>query len=117
MGETDKDDLISIIEEDEPEAVIPTTLPMMPVRDVVIFTDMLLPLFVGREKSVNAIEESLAKDRYLFVATQVDPCIENPKPEDIYKIGTVSRILRMLKLPDGRVKALAHAARKAGLNF
>ncbi len=113
MGETDKDDLISIIEEDDPEAAIPTILPMMPVRDVVIFTDMLLPLFVGREKSVNAIEESLAKDRYLFVATQVDPSIENPKPEEIYKIGTVSRILRMLKLPDGRVKALVQGIAKA----
>ena len=113
MGETDKDDLISIIEEDDPEAAIPTTLPMMPVRDVVIFTDMLLPLFVGREKSVNAIEESLAKDRYLFVATQIDPSIENPKPEEIYQIGTVSRILRMLKLPDGRVKALVQGIAKA----
>lgn len=113
MGETDKDDLISIIEEDEPEAVIPTVLPMMPVRDVVIFTDMLLPLFVGREKSVNAIEESIAKDRYLFVATQIDPGIENPKPEEIYQIGTVSRILRMLKLPDGRVKALVQGIAKA----
>jgi len=113
MGETDKDDLISIIEEDEPEAVIPTILPMMPVRDVVIFTDMLLPLFVGREKSVNAIEESIAKDRYLFVATQVDPGIENPSPDEIYRIGTVSRILRMLKLPDGRVKALVQGIAKA----
>jgi ATP-dependent Lon protease len=113
MGETDKDDLISIIEEDEPEAVIPKILPMMPVRDVVIFTDMLLPLFVGREKSVNAIEESISKDRYLFVATQVDPGIENPKPDEIYRIGTVSRILRMLKLPDGRVKALVQGIAKA----
>jgi ATP-dependent Lon protease len=113
MGETDKDDLISIIEEDDPEAVIPTILPMMPVRDVVIFTDMLLPLFVGREKSVNAIEESIAKDRYLFVATQIDPAIENPKTEEIYQIGTVSRILRMLKLPDGRVKALVQGIAKA----
>jgi ATP-dependent Lon protease len=113
MGETDKDDLISIIEEEDPEATIPTTLPMMPVRDVVIFTDMLLPLFVGREKSVNAIEESIAKDRYLFVATQVDPDIENPKTDEIYRIGTVSRILRMLKLPDGRVKALVQGIAKA----
>jgi len=113
MGETDKDDLISIIEEDDPDAVIPTTLPMMPVRDVVIFTDMLLPLFVGREKSVNAIEEAIAKDRYLFVSTQIDPGIENPKPDEIYKIGTVSRILRMLKLPDGRVKALVQGIAKA----
>jgi ATP-dependent Lon protease len=113
MGETDKDDLISIIEEDDSEAVIPTILPMMPVRDVVIFTDMLLPLFVGREKSVNAIEESIAKDRYLFVATQIDPGIEKPKVEEIYRIGTVSRILRMLKLPDGRVKALVQGIAKA----
>jgi ATP-dependent Lon protease len=112
MGETDKDDLISIIEEDDPEATIPTTLPMMPVRDVVIFTDMLLPLFVGREKSVNAIEESIAKDRYLFVATQFDPAIEKPKSEEIYQVGTVSRILRMLKLPDGRVKALVQGIAK-----
>ncbi len=113
MGETDKDDLISIIEEEDPDAIIPTTLPMMPVRDVVIFTDMLLPLFVGREKSVNAIEESITKDRYLFVATQIDPNIENPKAEEIYRIGTVSRILRMLKLPDGRVKALVQGIAKA----
>ncbi len=112
MAETDKNDLISIIEEDEPNAVIPTTLPMMPVRDVVIFSDMLLPLFVGREKSVNAIEESISKDRYLFVATQMDPGIEKPKAEEIYKIGTVSRILRMLKLPDGRVKALVQGIAK-----
>ena len=116
MGETDKDDLISIIEEEDPEATIPTTLPMMPVRDVVIFTDMLLPLFVGREKSVNAIEEAIAKDRYLFVATQVDPNIENPKAEEIYRIGTVSRILRMLKLPDGRVKALVQGIAKARIS-
>ncbi|BBO73781.1 Lon protease [Desulfosarcina widdelii] len=113
MGETDKDDLISIIEEDDPEAAIPTILPMMPLRDVVVFTDMLLPLFVGREKSVNAIEESIAKDRYLFVATQFDPGIEKPKTDQIYRIGTVSRILRMLKLPDGRVKALVQGIAKA----
>ncbi len=113
MGETDKDDLISIIEEEDPEATIPTTLPMMPVRDVVIFTDMLLPLFVGREKSVRAIEEAIAKDRFLFVATQVDPNIEKPSAEEIYTIGTVSRILRMLKLPDGRVKALVQGLAKA----
>ncbi len=113
MGETDKDDLISIIEEDDPEATIPMVLPMMPVRDVVIFTDMLLPLFVGREKSVNAIEEAIAKDRYLFVVTQKDPGVENPGPEEIYQLGTVSRILRMLKLPDGRVKALVQGIAKA----
>lgn len=113
MAETDKDDLISIIEEDDENAVIPTTLPLMPVRDVVIFTDMLLPLFVGREKSVRAVEEAVSKDRLLVIATQKDPSIENPLPAEIYKVGTVSRILRMLKLPDGRVKALVQGIAKA----
>jgi len=113
MGETDKDDLISIIEEDTTDVQIPTTLPLLPVRDVVIFTDMLLPLFVGREKSVRAVEAAISKDRFLFVATQKDPAVENPKAGDIFTIGTVSRILRILKLPDGRVKALVQGFAKA----
>ncbi len=113
MAESDKDDLISIIEEDIDNTVIPTSLPLLPVRDVVIFTDMLLPLFVGREKSIRAVERAVAKDRFLFVATQKDPAVENPKPDEIYSVGTVSRILRMLKLPDGRVKALVQGFAKA----
>ncbi len=113
MAETDKDDLISIIEEDLGDIVIPTTLPLLPVRDVVIFTDMLLPLFVGREKSVRAVEAAVSKDRFLFVATQKDPAIENPKESEIFTVGTVSRILRILKLPDGRVKALVQGFAKA----
>lgn len=113
MGETDKDDLISIIEDDEIDADIPDVLPMMPVRDVVIFTDMLLPLFVGRDKSVVAIDEAAEKDRFLFIATQKDPATENPKPDEIFSIGTVSRIIRILKLPDGRVKTLVQGIAKA----
>jgi ATP-dependent Lon protease len=113
MAETDKDDLINIITEDETEAAIPETLPLMPVRDVVIFNDMLLPLFVGREKSVRAIEEAVAHDGLLLLATQEDPDIENPKPAQIFKVGSVCRILRMLKLPDGRVKALVQGITRA----
>jgi len=113
MGETDKDDLISIIEEDEKEAKIPEIMPLMPVRDVVIFTDMLLPLFVGREKSVRAVEEAVRKDGFLFLVTQKDPNVENPGRDEIYRIGTVGRVLRMLKLPDGRVKALVQGVAKA----
>ena len=113
MAKTDKDDLISIIEENEGLPEIPEILPMMPVRDVVIFSDMLLPLFVGREKSVRAVEEAMAKDRFLFIVTQKDPGVENPKSEEIFSIGMVSRILRMLKLPDGRVKALVQGIAKA----
>jgi ATP-dependent Lon protease len=66
MAETDKDDLISIIEDDGLEEEIPKTLPLMPVRDVVIFTDMLLPLFVGREKSVRAVEEAVSKTGFCW---------------------------------------------------
>ncbi len=113
MAETDKDDLITILEEDDLEESIPNILPMMPLRDVVIFSDMLLPLFVGREKSVRAVEEAVSKDRYMLVVTQKDPGVENPKPEEIYEVGTVSRILRMLKLPDGRLKALVQGVAKA----
>ena len=113
MAETDKDDLISIIDEDEKDALIPDTLPLISVRDIVIFTDMLLPLFIGREKSVRAVEEAVEKDGFLFLAAQKDPNIENPNPDQIFKVGTVSKVLRMLKLPDGRVKALVQGIEKA----
>jgi ATP-dependent Lon protease len=116
MAETDKDDLISIIDEDEKDAVIPDTLPLISVRDIVIFTDMLLPLFIGREKSVRAVEEAMEKDGFLFLAAQKDPNIENPKPDQIFTVGTVSKILRMLKLPDGRVKALVQGIEKARID-
>jgi ATP-dependent Lon protease len=83
------------------------------VRDVVIFNDMLLPLFVGRKKSIRAVEEAVAKDGFLLIVTQKDPGIENPKPDQIFTVGTVSRILRILKLPDGSIKALVQGIAKA----
>ena len=113
MAEADKDDLISIIEENEDFENLPTSLPLMPVRDVVIFTDMLLPLFVGREKSVFALEEAVSKDSYLFLVTQKNQEIEDPRSNEIYEMGTIGRILRMLKLPDGRVKTLVQGVAKA----
>ena len=113
MARSDKDDLISLIEEDGASADIPTSLPLLPVRDIVIFSDMVLPLFVGREKSIRAVEEGVAKDGFLMLATQKDPAIENPGTDDIYTIGTVSRVLRMLKLPDGSLKALVQGSVKA----
>ncbi len=113
MAETDKDDLISIIDDEEFNEELPATMPLMPVRDVVIFTDMLMPLFVGRDKSINAVEIAVEKDSIMMLSTQRDPGIENPSTDDIYKVGTVCRILRMLKLPDGRVKALVQGVAKA----
>ena len=114
MAEADRDDLISIIEEEDSEEIsIPAILPMMPVRDVVIFTDMLLPLFIGREQSVRAVEKAVENDGFLLLATQKDPDHENPGPDDIYSVGTVGRVLRMLKLPDGRLKLLVQGITKA----
>jgi len=115
MAEADRDDLISIIEEDDKTTEIPTTLPLLPVRDVVIFSDMLLPLFVGREKSVRAVEDAVNGNGFVFLATQKDPTVENPSQDDIYRTGTVGRVLRMLKLPDGRVKVLVQGLTKGNI--
>jgi ATP-dependent Lon protease len=112
MAETDIDDLIEIIEKEHNIEDIPTTLPMMPVRDVVIFTDMLLPLFVGREKSIKAVEEAIEYGRYIFLAAQKDSEIEKPAIDEIYTIGTIGRIQKMIKLPDGRIKALVQGIAK-----
>ena len=113
MAEADRDDLISIIDDDGKSEKIPGILPLMPVRDIVIFTDMVLPLFVGREKSIRAVQEAVAKEGFLFVATQKDPAIENPDTDEIFATGTVSRVLRMLKLPDGGIKILVQGFAKA----
>ncbi|MGA7563035.1 MAG: endopeptidase La [Desulfobaccales bacterium] len=104
-------------EEDEElqQIVIPPVLPLLAVRDVVVFPNMVLPLFVGREASVLAIEAALAQDRLLLLATQKDQAIENPEVDDIYPVGTVSLILRMLKLPDGRLKILVQGKSKASI--
>ncbi len=89
-------------------------LPMLPVRDIVVFPFMILPLFVGREGSIKAVEESLAsKDRLIFLVSQKDTRDEFPAPDGIYKMGTVAMIMRMRKLPDGRIKILAQGLTKA----
>jgi ATP-dependent Lon protease len=92
---------------------IPDELPLMAVRDVVVFNYMIIPLFVGRTSSVAAVNEALAKDKLLMLLTQKDATQENPKPEDLYEVGMVSMIMRTLKLPDGRLKVLVQALTKA----
>jgi ATP-dependent Lon protease len=98
------------------EQAIPEILPLLPVRDVVIFPYMILPLFVGRERSIAAVDAALAKDRLIFLATQKELTEEEPEPEDIYPVGTVAMIMRMLKLPDGRVKILVQGLAKGRLH-
>ena len=94
------------------ELKIPDVLPLLPVRDVVVYPYMILPLFVGREISINAVDEALSKDRLIFLATQRDVSDEEPSPDEIYGVGTVAMIMRMLKLPDGRVKILVQGLTK-----
>ncbi len=85
----------------------PTVLPLLAVRDIVVFNYMIIPLFVGREKSIKAIEHAINNNkRYIFIATQKDEKIEDPGIEDIYQVGTVAIIMRMLKMPDGKLKIL-----------
>ena len=94
------------------ELVIPEELPLLPIRDVVVYPYMILPLFVGREPSIRAVNESLAKDRLIFLAAQKQITDENPTADSIYSIGTVAMIMRMRKLPDGRVKILVQGLMK-----
>lgn len=95
---------------------IPENLPMLPVRDIVIFPFMILPLFVGRDSSIKAVEEALARnDRLIFLSSQKNTSDEHPQPDSIYNIGTVAMIMRMRKLPDGRIKILAQGLTKANV--
>lgn len=97
---------------------IPQSLPMLPVRDIVVFPYMIIPLFVGRESSIRSVEEALAKNRLIFLASQKDITEENPTPESIYTVGTIAMIMRMRKLSDGRVKILIQGVAKGQIkNF
>ena len=92
---------------------IPDELPLMAVRDVVVFNSMIIPLFVGRTSSVAAVNEALTKDKLLVLLTQKDASQEEPESKDLYEVGMVSMIMRTLKLPDGRLKVLVQALTKA----
>jgi ATP-dependent Lon protease len=95
---------------------IPDELPMMAVRDVVIFNYMIIPLFVGRPASISAINDAMMKDKLLLLVTQKDAAIDEPGPDDIYRTGMVCMIMRTLKLPDGRLKVLIQALNKAKID-
>jgi ATP-dependent Lon protease len=97
---------------DDKALEIPAVLPMLPVRDIVVFPYMILPLFVGRETSIRAVEEALSKNRLIFLASQKELQEENPIPETIYTTGTIAMIMRMRKLADGRVKILIQGVAK-----
>ncbi len=101
---------------DGEQVEIPETLPMLPVRDIVVFPHMIIPLFVGRDSSIRSVEESLARpDRLILLSSQKEITDEHPAPDAIYRTGTVAMIMRMRKLPDGRIKILTQGLCKANI--
>ncbi|ABA79008.1 endopeptidase La [Rhodobacter sphaeroides] len=85
---------------------LPNSYPVLPLRDIVVFPHMIVPLFVGREKSVRALEEVMADDRQILLSSQIDPSVDDPATDGIYRSGVLANVLQLLKLPDGTVKVL-----------
>jgi len=94
----------------------PTQLPLLPLRDVVVFPHMVIPLFVGRPKSIKALEAAMEQGKSIMLAAQKAAAKDEPSPEDIYEIGCIANILQMLKLPDGTVKVLVEGAQRARIH-
>ncbi|MCV6574517.1 MAG: LON peptidase substrate-binding domain-containing protein, partial [Cohaesibacter sp.] len=90
--------------------------PVLPLRDIVVFPHMIVPLFVGREKSIRALEEVMQSDKQVLLVTQKNAGDDDPAPQDIYKIGTLATVLQLLKLPDGTVKVLVEGLDRASLD-
>jgi ATP-dependent Lon protease len=101
------------IEQPQGERKMPSQIPLLPVRDVVVYPFMILPLFVGRDKSIRAVDEALSRERLILLAAQRDAEAEDPGADDLYPVGTVAMIMRMLKMPDGRVKILVQGVSRA----
>src|SRR5215475_13664081 len=91
---------------EQQQVTILDVLPVLPLPDVVVFPYMIAPLFVNRERSAKAVDQSLSENRMIMLVSQKDPTVDDPKAEDLHQFGTVSLIMRMLKLPDGRVRIL-----------
>ncbi len=88
-----------------------SSYPVLPLRDIVVFPHMIVPLFVGREKSVRALEEVMADDKQILLAAQRDPSEDDPQIDGIFDAGVIANVLQLLKLPDGTVKVLVEGRR------
>jgi ATP-dependent Lon protease len=112
------DDVVADVPESQDEQLkIPEVLPVLPLRDIVIFPFMIVPLFVSRERSMHAVDQALAENRMIMLAAQRDLEKEEPGPGDVFESGTVAIIMRMLKLPDGRIRILVQGVSRARINF
>ncbi|MET0751806.1 MAG: endopeptidase La [Pyrinomonadaceae bacterium] len=101
---------------DEIQMQIPSELPILPLRDIVIYPFMIVPLFVSRDKSIRAVDEALSQNRMIMLVSQKDVDKEEPVQEDLFKVGTVAVIMRMLKLPDGRIRILIQGLSRARID-
>ena len=101
----------------EQAITIPDEVPAMALKDAVLFPFVMVPLSVGRDRSVAAVDQALAENRLLLLVSQKDPNLENPTSADLYTVGTVAGILRMIKLPDGRVRILVQGLARARIDF
>lgn len=115
MTEEINDKISVALEPPEPDLAlqIPNELPLLPLRDIVIYPFMIVPLFVSREKSIRAVDKALGEDRMILLTCQKDLDKEEPLQDDLYKVGTVAVIMRMLKLPDGRIRILVQGVSRA----
>src|SRR4029450_13069773 len=102
--------------ERDAELPIPDILPVLPLKDVVVFPYIILPLSVSREKSINAVDAALAEQRIIMLVAQRDAQNDTPRPDELYTVGTVAAIMRMLKLPDGRIRLLVQGLSRARLD-
>ena len=92
------------------------TYPVLPLRDIVVFPAMIVPLFVGRDKSVAALEAAMAADKEIFLVAQLDPAEDDPSREDLYEVGVTATVLQLLKLPDGTVRVLVEGKTRGRLD-
>src|SRR5437879_8532895 len=110
-------ELVKADQSPEQQLTIPDVLPVLPMPDMVVFPYMIVPLFVNRDKSAKAVDQALAENRMIMLVAQKDPNVDDPKPNDLHNFGTVSIIMRMLKMPDGRVRILVQGFSRAKVEF
>src|SRR5438132_14415624 len=89
------------------------TVPLLPLRDIIVFPHMVSQLFVGRERSINALDAAMTRDKDIFLAAQKNAKTNEPTPDDIFQVGTLGTVMQLLRLPDGTVKVLVEGKRRA----
>ena len=100
----------------ETESNVPAALPVLPLRDVVVYPHMVIPLFVGREKSILALEQAMKVDKQILLLAQKQADVDEPVAKDLYEVGTIATVLQLLKLPDGTVKVLVEGVERASVS-